>query len=185
VEKCNTFGQIAAPAGPTAWDALVVDAALHPDVEPLALLLGTWAGVGRGEYPTIEPFSYAEVVTFSHVGKPFLAYAQRTQRLPDGLALHAESGFWRLPRAGRVEVVIAHPSGHVEITEGSFDGASFRLRSVTMARTGSAKEVTAIERDLDVDGDVLRCSLRMAAMGRPLAGHLSAELRRRPAGAID
>lgn len=155
-----------------------VSSPLHPDLAPLAPLLGVWSGRGHGEYPTIEPFAYDETVSFTHVGKPFLVYSQRTRDAVDGRLLHAETGYWRMPRHDWVEVVHAHPTGVVEIAEGAFRDSTLQLRSVTVARTGSAKEVTAIERDFTIDGDLLGYAVRMAALGLPLRHHLAAELRR-------
>jgi hypothetical protein len=156
---------------------------LHPDLRELAALLGTWQGRGSGDYPTIEPFEYLEEVAFSHVGKPFLVYGQKTRAAADGKPLHAETGYLRVPRPGHVELVLAHPSGITEIEVGTYtsDGAAVELDMSTtqIGRTPTAKEVTALGRRFRVDGDELSYSLQMGAVGQPLQHHLSAVLHRK------
>jgi hypothetical protein len=155
---------------------------LHPDLEALAPLLGTWVGQGAGKYPTIQPFEYLEEVVFSHVGKPFLAYVQKTRAVADGKPLHAETGYLRVPQPGRVELVLAHPNGITEIEVGNYsvtgDRIDVELSTAAIGLTPTAKEVTALGRSLRVDGDELSYSVRMGAMGQPLQDHLAAVLRR-------
>jgi hypothetical protein len=158
---------------------------LHPDVAVLVALLGTWAGEGAGEYPTIQPFGYVEEVTFGHAGKPFLTYGQRTRASDDSRPLHAETGYIRVPSPGRVELVLAHPTGITEIQEGtlSVSGTTveMELNATTIGRTASAKTVTALSRSIRVDGDELTYTLRLGAVGQPLQHHLAATLRRKRA----
>ena len=158
---------------------------LHPGVAALAPLLGVWAGQGMGEYPTIAPFDYLEEVTFGHVGKPFLSYTQKTKAADDGRPMHAETGFLRVPSPGRVELVLAHPTGITEIDEGTLtvagDTIVMDLAATTIGRTASAKEVTALGRSIRVDGDELVYTVRMGAVGQPLQDHLTATLHRKQA----
>lgn len=155
---------------------------LHPDVAALGCLLGTWSGEGVGRYPTIEPFHYDEDVSFGHVGKPFLSYRQSTVRCDTGQPAHAEAGYLRGVGDGRVEFVLAHPTGVAEVAEGEVTvrdrGVWLHVRSIQVAATGTAKEVTSVERTITVDGDTLFYDLAMGAVGQPHQHHLEGELRR-------
>ncbi len=165
---------------------------LHPDLAHVGALVGTWSGRGCGEYPTIDSFAYVETVTFAHVGKPFLAYAQRTHALQTddspGVPLHAETGYWRFPSGGRVEFAVSHPTGINEIEEGTIvvddAGITIELAASAVSLSATAKSVTAVERWFRLTGDVLEYRVSMAAVGQPLQHHLAATLERRP-GAAD
>ncbi|MFF3448552.1 FABP family protein [Streptomyces sp. NPDC002667] len=175
------------PAGRHPYpDALRADTAPapHPLLAPVTGLLGTWTGQGRGGYPTLdEEFVYAQEVTFSHDGRPFLHYEARAWLLgPDGAPLRPsarESGWWRMQADGRVEALITQPTGIVEILVGRAADGTADLSTHEVALTPTAKEVTATHRRYTwTDADTLDFLHDLAAVGRPLHHHLSARLRR-------
>jgi hypothetical protein len=150
-----------------------------PDDHPLAALAGTWQGSGEGEYPTIASFAYTEELVVAPVpGRPLAHWRSTTRDGTTGEPRHAESGFLRATPAG-TELVVAHGFGVVEATTGSFDGQVLALRATGLVGTASAKAVTAVERRYELDGDSLRYTIAMAAVGVALTHHLRAELRRR------
>jgi hypothetical protein len=154
---------------------------LHEALAPFAGLLGTWRGVGVGGYPTVDSFRFGQEVVFGHAGKPVLSYRSRSWLIDeDGRVLQpsaTESGYWRIA-AGGLEVVLAHGSGLVEIWVGEIRGNQIEIGTDLVARTSSAKEVTAGRRLYGlVDGDLLY-AYDMAAVGQPLTPHLSARLRK-------
>jgi hypothetical protein len=159
-----------------------VELDVHPDLDALSFLLGTWRGSGRGEYPTIDPFSYDEEVVVEHVGEPFLLYRQSSWSADDREPLHLERGFLRPgPAPGEVELCLAHPIGLTEIAHGSVEGARLDLstdRDGVVGRSRSGLEVTALSRTYRVDGDRLTYELFMATERTANTLHLRGVLRR-------
>lgn len=158
------------------------EAELHPAVEPLAFLLGRWRGEGRGVYPTIEPFVYGEEIEFSHNGRPFIFYVQKTWNLSDGYPMHSESGYLRPVSANGVELVLAQPSGITEILAGTHSGSGIEMSSTLVGVSPTAKTVSAVKRVISVAGATLSYQLDMAAVGREMNIHLEAQLEKEVAG---
>jgi hypothetical protein len=154
----------------------------HPDLAPLLFLLGRWEGAGVGGYPTIESFQFGQEIVFSHNGKPFLIYSSRSWLLDEqghpGRPLAIETGYWRPQPDGQLEVVLAHPTGITEIYLGEVTSTKIEMSTDVVARTSSAKEVTAGHRLYGMVGADLAWAYDMAAVGQPLQPHLSAQLKR-------
>ena len=156
---------------------------LHPDCGPVAWMLGTWRGNGHGDYPTIEPFQFGQELIFTHDGRPFLHYFSRSwiidpesgEKVREGAL---ETGFLRCFPEGRVELVLTHNTGIIEIWYGTAEGGRVDLATDAVGRTETAKEVTAGKRLYgNVEGDLLYAS-DMAAMGQGLQPHIWARLKR-------
>ena len=151
----------------------------HPGLDPLAFLIGVWRGRGTGRYPTIDPFDYVEEATYTPApGKPFIAYRQRTRRSGTDEPLHAETGYIRPAGPDGAELVIAQPTGIVEVHTGHLSGSRIDFRTTVVALAPTAAEASQVERRIRVDGDTMRYTLGMAAVGQPMQTHLEAELLR-------
>ncbi len=151
---------------------------LHVALQPLAWLIGAWEGRGKGTYPAIDDFEYLERIELTHDGRPFMRYLQTTSSPSTGMPMHSETGFWKILRDGRIEIVIAHTFGIVEVQEGNFTESGIEVTSRALASTSSAKEVTSISRSFKRDGDALRYEVSMAAVGQDHQAHLTATLRK-------
>ena len=150
-----------------------------PDVlGPLAPFAGLWRGAGAGHYATIDSFTYDEEIELTPSGKPFLFYRYKN-RAPDGCrAMHTETGFLRLAGPDHVELLIAQPTGFVELQRAETDGSSLLFTQHTLGVSPDAKQVHSVRRRFELSGDDLIYDLWMAYADVPLSHHLHAELRR-------
>jgi hypothetical protein len=155
---------------------------LHPALLGLLPYVGVWRGRGRGGYPTIEDFTYAQEVRFSHDGRAFLAYESRTWILDDDgnpkRPAAREVGWWRPVGDDELEVLLAHPTGVLDLYVGNIDGLKIELITDAVVRTATAKEVTAGHRLYGIVEGALLYAYDLAAAGQPLQSHLSARLER-------
>ena len=159
-----------------------LDPDLPPDLAPLAWLVGRWEGAGVVGYPTIESANFGQEVEVSHDGRPFLSWRSRSWLLDDAgekvRPLATEVGFWRPQPDGEVELLLAHPTGIVEMYYGTAEPAKIELRTDSVVRSPRAKEYSAAHRLYGLVNSNLLWVMDMAAVGQPLQSHVSAELKR-------
>lgn len=155
---------------------------LHPDLNPLAWLVGTWRGKGRGEYANVEPFEFAHEVVFSHDGRPFLNYFSRSWIIDEnGDILRpapSETGFWRVKPDNVLEVLISHNLGITEGWVGRFEGPKIQLVMDRGYSAPSAKIVTEGSRLYGLVEGELFFAYDMATESHPLQAHLWSTLPR-------
>ncbi len=144
----------------------------------LDVLPGAWVGTGDGHYPTIEPFSYRERLTFAQLGdKPVIAYTQRTQHAETAAALHVECGYLRVD-GDRAELLIVQPTGFAEVHHGILAGGVIEFAVTALGRSASALPVETVRRRWELAGDRLVVELWMTYGGVIDGHHLRSQLRR-------
>ena len=162
--------------------AITIPENLHPDLMPLAWLVGSWRGKGRGEYPNVPGFEFAQEVSFNHDGRPFLNYFSRSWIIDDNNEIirpaASEVGFWRVKENNVLEVILAHNTGIAEGWVGIVKGAKIQLEMDQGYSSPSAKIVTAGSRLYGLVEGELFTSYDMAAEGQTLQAHLWSSLER-------
>ena len=162
--------------------AFTIPENLHPDLMPLAWLVGTWRGKGRVEYPNVPGFEFAQEVSFNHDGRPFLNYFSRSWIIDEKneiiRAAASEVGFWRVKENNVLEVILAHNTGIAEGWVGIVKGAKIQLEMDQGYSSPTAKIVTAGSRLYGLVEGELFTSYDMAAEGQTLQAHLWSSLQR-------
>jgi len=158
---------------------------LHPALLGLLPYVGLWRGRGRGGFPSIDDFDYAQEIRISHDGRPFLHYESRAWLLDEQSRpirpAGREVGWWRPvlddgAATDELEVIVTTPTGIVEMYLGKVSGTRVEIATDAVLRTATAKEVTAGHRLFGIVEGALLYAQEMAAVGHPLSPHLSARL---------
>ncbi len=145
----------------------------------LERLVGSWVGIGSGDFPTLEPFDYREILEVSDTDG-LVHYRQTTWRRQTGgeVLSHTETGFISIDEAGITEVFNAQGTDRVEVLRGPATTQNgllvLDLESVLVA---GDERVLRSWRSIVVDGDVLRYRMGMATTDVPDgANHVTAAL---------
>ncbi|MEI6120230.1 MAG: FABP family protein [Actinomycetes bacterium] len=163
--------------------AFVIPENLHEELYPLAWMIGTWAGTGRCEYPGIEPFDFAQEVSFNHDGRNFLNYYSRTWKIDENKDItepfEFESGFWSVRDKKILEVVIAQSIGINQGWVGIVDGAKIQL---ALDKSYSAQSASLVDTGQRLYGNVegeLFYAYDMGMNGHDLQAYMWSSLARK------
>lgn len=148
-------------------------------------LVGVWRGEGEVNYPTIDgPYRFAQQLTISHDGRPFLHHEARSWLLDaEGNVIRPaarETGWWRPQADDTIELLLCHSSGILELFYGRPKSqTAWELGTDAVVRSTTAKEVTAAKRlyGIVAGGDLGYVEER-AMVGQPMTPHVSALLHR-------
>jgi hypothetical protein len=157
---------------------------LHPDLVPLAFLLGNWTGAGVAEFPGTDKCNFGQEVTFSHDGRDFLEYVSHSWVLDEEgkktAPLETETGYWRIDSDRKVEAVMIRDQGVAEVWYGELADQKPQIDLATdaIARTASAGEYSGGKRLYGyVKGDLMWVGEK-ATPEVPLRPYMSAHLKK-------
>ncbi len=171
---------------PTSTDTADLRSGPETNQALLALLplVGAWHGQGTVRVPASgEELAYAQRVSFSHDGRPFLIYSSQTWLVnPDGSVLRPasrECGFWRAgPGQDDVELVLSLATGIIEVFTGIAGEHRWELATGVVGFTPTAKKLAGERRLYAMVDDTLTYVQELALEPGDFRPHLTAQLSR-------
>lgn len=157
---------------------------LHPGLLALLPLVGVWEGEGEADTLERGEHRFGQQLVVSHDGENYLNWSSRCWTFDSGgavdLVAYRESGFWRISEDDKLEVMVAHASGIIEmyygapITQSAWEMATdVVLASPTGPSRGGAKRMYGI-----VEGGDLGWVEERVHPEKGLVPHMSARLTR-------
>lgn len=150
-------------------------------------MVGRWEGDGMVEHPSMPVHRFHQALDIEHDGRPFLTWRSQTwageegDRTPDV----TETAYLRVvpaqeeaPRVVDVELVVAHPTGIVEVYTGTAGEGKVEIVTDMVARTATGPDYTAGKRLIGLVNGDLMWAYDITGHGHPLASYASAHLRR-------
>lgn len=157
---------------------------LHPDLVPLAFLLGRWEGAGVFDFPGAEKCNFGQAVTFTHDGRAFLEYTSHSWVLDtEGnkvRPLESETGYWRIDSERKVDVTTTRDEGVVEIWAGELAEGKPQIDLVTdvVARLPGSSDYSGGKRLYGYVNSDLMWAGEKATPAVPLRAYMSAHLKK-------
>ena len=157
---------------------------LHPGLLALLPLVGVWEGEGEADTADRGEHRFGQQLVVSHDGENYLSWSSRAWTFDSGGTVdnpaYRESGFWRISEDDKLEFLVAHASGVIEmyygapITQSAWEMATdVVLASPTGPERRGAKRIYGI-----VEGGDLGWVEERVHPEKGLAPHMSARLRR-------
>ncbi|XP_018578638.1 THAP domain-containing protein 4-like isoform X2 [Anoplophora glabripennis] len=154
--------------------------AIHEALNPLKWIMGTWRSINaEGSFPTIEPFTFCEEISFTSVGQPVLNYNSVTWHPTKLTPMHLESGFLRIkPGTNSVSFMVAHNFGLTSLEEGTVTENILQVKTshIGRMRFGKDPKVCEIARSYKlIEEGKLELILLISTVNTPLDQHLKLE----------
>jgi hypothetical protein len=147
-------------------------------LSPFAFLIGGWEGEGVGGAPAVDDFAFAQELSFVRTAAETLGYTSRVTSIETGAHVASEVGYWRALEGNRVEIVVSHSAGFVELAYGTIAFTRIEAASDVVARAATGAPIATVHRLYGMVGDELMYAVDMAAEGAALTPRFSARLRR-------